>query len=123
MPRDPAAWLLDIRSAAAAIRDAVRGADRKRFDSELIWRSGIERQLFIIGEAMWQLDLVASEVSQRISEHERIIGFRHILVHGYYKLDADVVWVIATTKLDLLIQEVDVLLREHGMDPARPAHD
>ncbi len=46
----------------------------------------------------------------QISENERIIAFRHILVHGYYALDPAIVWFVLTEKVPELAIQLRVLL-------------
>ena len=70
----------------------------------------MERELQIIGEAMLQLDRMSPETVEKISEHRSIIGFRHVLVHGYDSLDPDTVWNVVETKIALLLKQVKELL-------------
>ncbi len=56
------------------------------------FRSAVERELQIIGEALIVLEKVAPAVAARIPEYQNIIGFRHVLVHGYDSLDPMTVW-------------------------------
>lgn len=76
------------------------------------FRSAIERELQIVGEALTCLAKIAPEVARQVSESARIIRFRHILVHGYDILDNAVVWTVITEKLPILIKEVEVLLND-----------
>ena len=64
-----------------------------------------------------QLDRVAPEVASRISEHRNIIGFRHVLVHGYDSLRPETVWNVIEEKLPVLVPEVKTLLKELGAEP------
>ena len=43
---------------------------------------------------------------------DEIIGFRHVLVHGYHELDSDIVWYVVTKKLDALRAELESLLKD-----------
>ncbi len=47
------------------------------------FRSALERELQIIGEALIGLEKAAPAVAAQIPEYQNIIGFRHVLVHGY----------------------------------------
>jgi len=66
------------------------------------FRSAIERELQIIGEALLQLDKVNPEIARQIPDYLNIIGFRHILVHGYDSLNPTTVWNVIETKLESL---------------------
>jgi len=78
------------------------------------FRSAIERELQIIGEACYVLERVHPELCRRISEYKRIIRFRHVLVHGYDVVSPDIIWEIVQHKLPLLNNELEVLLVECG---------
>jgi uncharacterized protein with HEPN domain len=77
------------------------------------FRSALERELQIIGEALIQLEKVAPTLAGQIPEYQNIIGFRHVLVHGYDSLDPMTVWNVVETKLEELAQKIQVLLGEY----------
>lgn len=62
---------------------------------------------------MTQLHQLAPQIAEKISEYQRIIGFRHALVHGYDSLNHELVWYVIEYKLCNLQGEVPALL-----DPA-----
>ncbi len=92
MRREPAAFLWDIREAAAHIQEFVAGLTFETFSSNALVRAAVERQFEIIGEALNQLSKVAPGIASRIPEAPRIIAFRNILIHGYAVLDKQIVW-------------------------------
>ena len=73
-------------------------------------RSAVERQFEIIGEALRRLSKEDTASAARVSEHQRIIAFRNILIHSYAEVDDLVVWDILQTKLPSLRREVEALL-------------
>jgi uncharacterized protein with HEPN domain len=75
------------------------------------FRSALERELQIIGEALIGLEKVAPAVAARIPEYQNIIGFRHVLVHGYDSLDPMTIWNVVETKLESLAQKIKSLLK------------
>ena len=48
----------------------------------------------------------------KISEYQRIISFRNVLIHNYADVDSLLVWDVVETKLPILINEVEALLAE-----------
>ena len=84
------------------------------YEADAMMRSAVERQFEIIGEAMNKLAGVDEETARRISEYERIIAFRNILIHGYAVVDDRLVWNVAQTNLPILAKEVDALLEGHS---------
>lgn len=73
----------------------------------------MERELQIIGEALIVLEKAAPDVAARIPEYQNIIGFRHVLVHGYDSLDPMTVWNVIETKLEALAPNIKSLLKEY----------
>jgi uncharacterized protein with HEPN domain len=69
MPRDPRKYLYDIRQAVRHVLDFVAGKNFEDYQGDLLLRSGVERQLEIIGEALNQLAQVAPK---------RLRGFQNI---------------------------------------------
>jgi uncharacterized protein with HEPN domain len=61
---------------------------------------------------MLQLDNTYPEISEQIAQHRSIIGFRHVLVHGYASLDPDTVWNVVETKIDTLLEKARALLQQ-----------
>jgi uncharacterized protein with HEPN domain len=112
MPHDPEKYLYDIRSACEFLLEFTAGRTVDDYERDRAFRSAVERELQIIGEAVMQLDRVAPQLGARISEHQKIIGFRHVLVHGYDSLQPATVWNVVETKLAVLLHEVQVLLDE-----------
>jgi len=54
-----------------------------------------------------KLDAAALE---GISEHQRIIGFRNTVIHGYDVLDSELVWDAVRNHLPTLKEQVERLL-------------
>ncbi len=110
MPREPRAYLHDMREAAALIARFTAGLDFDAYAADPMVRSAVERQFEIIGEALGQLAKLDPEAAARVGGHRRIIAFRNILVHGYAGVDDALVWDMVRTHLAALRRDVDVLL-------------
>ncbi len=61
---------------------------------------------------MKQLARIDSPVTSKISDYQRIISFRNVLIHNYADVDSRLVWDVVETKLPTLIHEVEALLNE-----------
>ncbi len=92
MESDPRKYLWDAREAADANIVFTCGKSLDDYTSDVLLRSGVERQFQIIGEAIRQLARVDPATAERIPEFRGIIAFRNIIVHGYALLDDAVVW-------------------------------
>jgi uncharacterized protein with HEPN domain len=75
-------------------------------------RSACERQFEIIGEAMARMRKEDPETVERISEYQRVIGFRNVLIHGYDQVNHETTWKIITEKLPVPVREVGALMSE-----------
>lgn len=117
MPHDPQKYLYDILGSCEFLAEFTVGRTVEDYRRDRGFRSAVERELQIIGEAVLQLERVAPQVTARIPEHRNIIGFRHVLVHGYDSLQPATVWNVIEVKLASLAREVSGLLDEleaHG---------
>ncbi len=112
MTRDPRMYLCDMLDACRFLLDFTKGKSLADYTSDRGFRSAVERELQIVGEAMVQLDSTAPELAARITEHDKIIHFRHVLVHGYHSLKPQLVWDVISTRLDALRAEVEILMTE-----------
>ena len=110
--RNPQKYLYDIINCSEFVLQLTKDKTVEDYKNDRIFRSALESELQIIGEAMLQLDRVSPETVEKISEHRSIIGFRHVLVHGYDSLDSDTVWNVVETKIALLLKQTKTLLQE-----------
>ena len=107
-----AALLYDIQQAGMLVGRFTGGKTFGHYAHDPLLRSGVERQLEIIGEALNQFAKIDPERVTRITDYRRIIALRNILVHGYAKVDHRVIWNIVEHSLPILGREIDGLLRE-----------
>ena len=112
MEHDPDKYLFDMLDACRFVLRFTAGRTLDELRHDRGFRSAVERELQISGEALMKLAKWAPEIAEQISDHERIIGFRHVLVHGYDILDQDLVWHVVEDKLPTLEGEVARLLGE-----------
>jgi uncharacterized protein with HEPN domain len=103
--------LEDIRDAAFFILTVTQEKTLEDYSRERLLRQAIERNFEIIGEAVGRLVRDDPETASRLSEHERIVAFRHVLIHGYDLVDDELVWDTIRTKLPVLLSEVEGLLK------------
>jgi len=71
-------------------------------------RRAIEREFEIIGEAMKRIEKLDSGIS--ISGKRQIVSLRNRVIHGYDKIDDELIWGIIVRHLPSLKIEVDKLL-------------
>jgi uncharacterized protein with HEPN domain len=108
--RNPKKYLYDIIDCCEFLLDFTEGKTVNDYKNDRAFRSAVERELQIIGEAIAQLDGVSPETADQISEHRNIIGFRNVLVHGYATLNPETVWNVITDKLGMLLEQSRALI-------------
>ena len=105
-------YLYDIQRAAGLLREFTDGKMFADYEGDALLRSAVERQFEVIGEAMAQLARTDEPLAERISQYQRIIAFRNVLIHGYADVDDRLVWDVINTNLPRLIREVDAILED-----------
>ncbi|MCF7936453.1 MAG: DUF86 domain-containing protein [Synergistales bacterium] len=106
--REPAERLRDILESIAAIERYLH-CGRQRFDGDELLQGWFVWHLQIIGEAVRALP---QEVRDRAPDIDwnRIIGMRNVLVHGYFGIDTEIVWITASRDLPVLKTQIEALL-------------
>ncbi len=103
-------YLYDVLHAAENLDEFVRGKSFGQYQAEPMLRAAVERQFEIIGEALRRLSKEDPACAARIPEHQRIVAFRKILIHGYADVDDRIVWDVLESKLPDLRRDVESLL-------------
>ena len=102
--------LLDILEAVDKIEQKTV-KDQGAFASDEMLQIWIIHHLQIIGEA-------ASRMSEQFLDAHpevpwnKIIGMRHVLVHGYFEIDQDIVWKAVVNDLPKLKTQVETMIGE-----------
>jgi uncharacterized protein with HEPN domain len=105
-------YLEDVRMAAEAIFEFTGGRKLDEYSRDMMFRSAVERQFEIIGEALNQLSRFDIQTVSRIDEYQEIISFRNKLIHGYDLIEDKIVWDAIKKQLPALHKRVVELLTE-----------
>ncbi len=82
--------------------------------ADRLLRQAAERNFEIIGEAVNSLRRLEPAMAAKITDADRIVDFRNLLIHGYAMVDDHQVWAIITASLPKLLIEVNALLPTDG---------
>ena len=104
--------LEQIKDSVSFVMAALEGKTLVGYSDDRLLRQAVERNLKIVGEAVGRLRRDDPDTASRLSENERIVAFRNVLVHGYDLVDDELVWDTIETKLPVLLSDVEELLRE-----------
>jgi uncharacterized protein with HEPN domain len=102
-------FLFDIQESIASIEQYL--GERRDFSvylSDKMLRRAIEREFEIIGEAMSRIEKMDSSLD--ISAKRQIISMRNRVIHGYDKIDNEIIWGTIVRHLPTLKIEIGNLL-------------
>ena len=110
MHADARKLLWDARAAAERVTQFTTGRTFAEYEADDYFRSAVERQFEIIGEALSRLLKADAALAARITNYRRIIDFRNTISHGYDAVDNEIVWEVVQNSLPVLRREVEKLL-------------
>ncbi len=102
--------LVDISDAASFILDSTRAATVGDYIQNRQMRQAVERNFEIIGEAVNRLIRLALTTAAKISNTEKTVAFRNVLIHGYDSIDDKEMWQVIINSVPKLLGEVERLL-------------
>ena len=110
-PRRARQRLTDILEAIAKVELYVRGMDATAFVNDPRTIDAVIHNIQIIGEAVSALE---PGITNRYPEIPwiNIVSMRHLLVHGYFGVDFDIVWDTASRDMAPLRAVVQRMLAE-----------
>jgi len=111
MDHDPKAYLFDIQQACDEIMEFTRGMSFEEYIRNAMVKAAVERKFLVIGEAITKLKKEHPEILKQITDHEKIIRFRNVLVHGYDMIDDTTVWSAPKDSMPTLQHEVQKILK------------
>jgi len=111
MDHDPKAYLFDIQQACDEIMEFTRGMSFGEYIRNAMVKAAVERKFLVIGEAITKLKKEHPEILKQITDHEKIIRFRNVLVHGYDMIDDTTVWSALKDSMPTLQHEVGKILK------------
>lgn len=103
-----AAWLIDMLAAARAVQSFVKGRTFEEYEQDLFFRSAVERQIEIIGEAARGISSTFETAHPEIPWRP-IMAQRHRLAHEYGEIDNRLIWTVATVHVPALVLKLKPL--------------
>jgi uncharacterized protein with HEPN domain len=102
-------YLFDIKESIDSIeRYLGENRDFNVYTTDKMLRRAVEREFEIIGEAMNRIEKWDSTIC--ISSKRQIISMRNRVIHGYDKIDNEIIWGIIVRHLPTLKIEINKLL-------------
>ena len=107
--RDIRLYFAEILDSCNAIGQFVEGLSYEEFRNDRKTYSAVIREFEIIGEAMNRIDKLDSKLS--ISGKRQISNMRNRVIHGYDRIDDDIIWGTIIRHLPVLKREIEILLK------------
>lgn len=103
-------YLFDIHESIDSIEKYLgEKRDFKVYMADKMLRRAVEREFEIIGEAMGRIEKLDSSLN--ISSKKQIISMRNRVIHGYDKIDNEIIWGTIVRHLPTLKKEIESLLK------------
>ena len=80
------------------------------FETDELLQVWVVRHLQIIGEAASRVSTETQNCFPQIP-WGKMIGMRHVLVHGYFEIDLDIVWSVLENDLLPLKEQVQIVMQ------------
>lgn len=107
-------WLYDIKLAIEEIDGYFENEEKQfsKYQSNIMLKRAIERDLEIIGEAINRILKKDSVFENQISNAKAIIGLRNQVIHAYDNISDENIWSILINHLPKLQTEINVLIQK-----------
>lgn len=115
MSRSEIEYLRHIQDEAQYLVEASREVSWQEFSNDETLKRAFVRSIEVIGEATKNL---STETRDRYPDVEwrAMAGMRDRLVHGYFGVDYEIVWEVATEKAPQLGEAIGVILEEEDAE-------
>ncbi len=104
-------YLFDIKQAIEEIESFIKNKTYRDFTKGALIQSAVERKLEIIGEALNRIKKLNKNTLDNITDAQRIIGFRNVIIHGFDILDSKIIWDALQCNIPQLKEEIDNLMK------------
>jgi uncharacterized protein with HEPN domain len=115
MSRSEIEYLRHIQDDAQYLVEASREVSWQEFSNDETLKRAFVRSIEVIGEATKNLSTETRDRYPAV-EWRAMAGMRDRLVHGYFGVDYEIVWEVATEKAPQLGEAIGVILEEEDAE-------
>ncbi len=109
--RKPSVYLIDIIESINLIESFIANVDEDAFFSNIEKQDAVLRRLEIIGEAVKHLPDQIRKKNTSIPWRQ-IAGMRDIIIHEYFGITLEMIWVVVTEDLPKLKAPIQQILAD-----------
>lgn len=102
--------LHDAVSACSLIIKFSEGISLLEYQENLMIKSAVERQFEILGEALNRIKKIDPELLNEVSNWQRIISFRNVIVYAYDVIDDEIVFLVLKDQIPLLLENLTKII-------------
>ena len=113
MERDDSVYLRHVIDASERIAEYLDGVNLVQFEKNHLLQDGVIRQLEIVGEAIKRVSKDLRTAYPEVPWQD-IAGMRDKLIHDYFGVDIETVWLTAHDDISILKEQVKGILRDLG---------
>ncbi|MHB8443053.1 MAG: HepT-like ribonuclease domain-containing protein [Patescibacteria group bacterium] len=106
MKRDIQLYIEDIIKNCDLVEKYINGVTEKEFENNVMLQDAVIRRIEIIGEAVGAIPDSVKEIYPNIQWAEAK-GMRNFLVHEYFGVRVEIVWVTITKDIPLLKKQLE----------------